>query len=230
MDEPRRMAISSWDEADRPREKFATLGGGALSKAELLAILVGSGSATQSAVELMRQILSDCEDNLNILGRRSIDELCAYHGIGPAKAITILAACELGRRRESEGAERAVFDNAPAIYRYFRRYLADCPHEEAHALLLDNRLRLIRRVLIARGGLDSTTVDLRILLREALLSQAIHVVFCHNHPSGQLHPSEQDDRLTHRIRQGCEAVQLRLIDHLIFTDGGYYSYAERGRL
>lgn len=225
-----RLRIADWNEADRPREKFEALGANTLSKAELLAILIGSGTPEQSAVELMRHILRDYDDSLVRLGRTSIAELCRYKGVGPAKAITILAACELGRRRESEGVERETMDNAAAIYRYFRQHLTDTSVEEAHALLLDNRLRLIRSVLIARGGLNQTLVDVRVLLREALIHSAVHVVFCHNHPSGCVQPSREDDLLTQRLRTACEAVSLRLIDHLVFADTGYYSYAEAGKL
>lgn len=225
-----RLRITDWDEADRPREKFEAHGATALSKAELLAILIGSGSAEQSAVELMRHILRDCDDKLVKLGRMSIEELCRYKGVGPAKAITLLAACELGRRRESEGVERETMNSASIIYRYFRQHLADSSVEEAHALFLDNQLQFIRSSLIARGGINQTLVDVRILLREALLARAVHVVFCHNHPSGIATPSAEDDRLTQQIQTACQAVGLRFIDHLIFTDSGYYSYAESRRL
>lgn len=225
-----RLRIHEWNEADRPREKFEALGATALSKAELLAILIGSGTPEQSAVELMRSLLHDCDDQLVRLGRMSIAELCRYKGIGPAKAITILAACELGRRRESEGVEREVMNNAALIYRYFRQHLTDAHVEEAHALLLDNQLRIIRSALIARGGINQTLVDIRVLLREALLSRAVHLVFCHNHPSGHAQPSTEDDLLTQKIQQACEVVGIRMVDHLIFADTGYYSYAEEGRL
>lgn len=225
-----RLRIADWNEADRPREKFEAQGAAALSKAELLAILIGSGTPEQSAVELMRTILHDCDDQLVRLGRMSIAELCRYKGVGPAKAITILAACELGRRRESEGVEREVMNSASLIYRYFRQYLTDTPVEEAHALFLDNQLRLIRSALIARGGINQTIVDVRVLLREALLARAVHLVFCHNHPSGHPEPSVEDDRLTTQIQSACTAVGIRFLDHLVFADTGYYSYAEKGRL
>ena len=181
FDHPRKKAIHEWDTGDRPREKFMNEGADALSPAELLAILVGSGNDREDAVTLMQRLLDDCRGSLKRLGKRSIEELCAYRGIGPAKAVTVLAACELGARRHTEDADTEQFDCSQKIYRFFYEKLRDAPVEEAHVLLLNNNLRFIRSVQVCRGGIDSTTVDVRIVLREALVSNAVHIALCDNH-------------------------------------------------
>ena len=203
FDHPRKKAIHEWDTGDRPREKFMNEGADALSPAELLAILVGSGNDREDAVTLMQRLLDDCRGSLKRLGKRSIEELCAYRGIGPAKAVTILAACELGARRQTEDADTEQFDCSQKIYRFFYEKLRDAPVEEAHVLLLNNNLRFIR---------------------------SVQVCLCHNHPSGNPQPSRADDHLTDELRRACDAVQLRLIDHIVLADGNYYSYADAGRL
>ena len=226
-----RLSIARWAEADRPREKLASLGAGALTNAELLAILIGSGSPHESAVALMRRLMAHCEGHLSRLGKMGIEELCRYNGIGPAKAITLLAACELGRRRAAEPAEeRPKMDNAEKVYRYYLGRMQDLATEECHVLLLNQSLRLIGSKLVSRGGLTSTAVDVRCVLREALLAQATALVLCHNHPSGNARPSTQDDRLTQDMKRAAEAIQLRLVDHVIVCDGAWYSYAEEGRV
>lgn len=226
-----KLSINQWDEEDRPREKLAANGAETLSNAELLAILIGSGNAEESAVDLMRRILNGCGNNLNTLGKKGIEELCEYKGIGPAKAITIMAACEFGRRRAAEPQEeRPKVRSSKDIYNYFLPKMKDLPYEEGHVLLLNNQLTIIGSRLIGRGGLTAATVDLRIVLREALLSRATHIALCHNHPSGNPHPSREDDRLTENLRKGCEAIQVKLIDHVVVADGNYYSYADEGRI
>lgn len=227
---PRKKAIHEWCEDERPREKFMALGGTKLSSAELLAILVGSGNAQEDAVALMQRLLDDCSNSLRILGRRSIEELCAYNGIGPAKAITILAACELGTRHENEQFCPQRFGDAQSIYRYFYKKMRGLSVEEVHALFLNQSLGFIRSVLISKGGLNTSTIDVRVILREALVCDAVHIVVCHNHPSGNSLPSLQDDEVTDKIRQACTTMHLKLLDHLILTDGSYFSYAEKGLL
>lgn len=228
--EPRKKAIHEWEIHERPREKFIEAGGELLSSAELLAILVGSGNDREDAVTLMQRMLDDCRGSLKRLGKRSVEELCAYRGIGEAKAVTILAACELGARRHAEDVDIEQFDNSRKIYDYFYDKLRDLSVEEAHVLLLNQHLRFIRSVLVGRGGINTATVDVRVVLREALVSHAVHVVFCHNHPSGNPYPSAADDRLTADLKKACEAVSLRLIDHIVLSDGHYFSYADKGRL
>lgn len=224
-------SIAHWDEADRPRERLADLGASALSNAELLAILIGSGSTKESAVTLMRRILADCDDQLATLGKLSIDQLCAYKGIGQAKAITILAACELGKRRQSEQVmERFNVKSSQSLYEYFAPKLRDLAVEECHVLLLNNRLSVIGSRCVGRGGITGTVVDVRLVLREALLARATAIVLCHNHPSGSSRPSREDDTLTDRLQKAARTMDIRLIDHIVLADGNYYSYADEGKL
>lgn len=225
------IAINQWAEADRPREKLMAKGAEALSDAELLAILIGSGSTKESAVGLMQRILRDCDDNLNTLGKRTLHDLLAYNGIGEAKAITIIAACELGKRRQaSKAAERPDMGSAQAIYEYMLPKMQDLDTEEAWALLMNQRFHLIKAVRISRGGLSETAVDVRIILREALLANATVIALIHNHPSGNARPSGDDDRLTQRLKTACDTMRLYMADHVIVTDGKYYSYAEAGKI
>lgn len=226
-----KRSIAHWDEADRPRERLARLGPEALSAAELLAILIGSGNAEESAVDLMRRVMADCNNNLNTLGKKSINELCQYKGMGPAKAITLLAACELGKRRKAESAEQRLrVTNSKDIYEFFLPKLQDLATEECHVMLLNQNLRLIRSQCVSRGGLTGTVVDVRLVLEAAILAHATHMALCHNHPSGSPQPSNADDRLTQRMKRAAEAVDIRLIDHIVLADGCYYSYNDEGRL
>lgn len=226
-----KLNINQWAEEDRPREKMMLHGAGALSNAELLAILIGSGSTDESAVELMRKVLADYRNSLSELGKSGVEELCRYKGIGPAKAITLLAASELGRRRKEEGTlERLQIRSSEDIYRLFYPLMCDLPVEECWVLLLNQAGKVIDRIRISQGGLASTAVDIRCVLREALVRRAVSMVLCHNHPSGNLCPSREDDRLTESLRQAAVTVNLRLLDHVIVTDGKYYSYADEGRI
>lgn len=226
-----KLSINHWSEADRPREKLERLGPAALSDAELLAILIGSGSAKESAVDLMRRVLADCNNNLNTLGKKSVKELQQYHGMGPAKAVTILAACELGKRRkDTEAEQRADLGSATAIYNYMHPRLQDLDVEEFHVLLLNQSFKLIKAVCISHGGITETAVDVRVIMKEAILNNATVLVACHNHPSGNLQPSSQDDNLTRNLKRACETMRIYFLDHVIVTDGNYFSYHEQGRL
>ncbi len=226
-----KLAIKEWNPEDRPREKLAALGADALTNAELLAILIGSGSENETSVSLMQRVLHDCDDNLSSLGKLSLHELTAYRGIGPAKAITIMAAMELGRRRAaSRPADRPQITSSQSIYDLMAEKLRDLHTEECHVILLNNALRLIGTKCVSRGGLTGTTVDVRLVLREALLVRATSIALCHNHPSGTLKPSRADDELTRRLSEAAAQVDIKLIDHLIITDGAYYSYNDQGRL
>lgn len=227
----KKLSITDWAMEDRPREKMMRIGAENLSNAELLAILIGSGSINESAVELMKRILNDCGNNLNTLGKMTVDQLEEYKGMGPAKAITVLAACELGKRRQQEkAAERMSINNAADIYNLMHPTLQDLDIEEFHALYMNQNFKLIKRFRISHGGLTETAVDVRIIIREALLCNATVMAVCHNHPSGNTTPSRQDDQLTERIRKACETMRIYLEDHVIITDGNYYSYREHGRL
>lgn len=228
---PHKLNINQWAEEDRPREKLARYGAEALSDAELLAILIGSGSTKESAVDLMRRVLSDCNNNLNTLGKKSIHDLQEYNGVGEAKAITILAACELGKRRQLEKAEeRQDLSSATAIYNHLHPMMQDLDVEEAWILLMNQNFKLIKKQRISHGGISETAVDVRIIVKEAILNNATIVALAHNHPSNSLRPSAFDDRLTEQVKKACELMRLHFADHVIITDGNYYSYREEGRL
>ena len=225
-----KLNINQWAEEDRPREKMMALGAEALSNAELLAILIGSGSTKESAVDLMKKVLNDCHNSLNTLGKKTVRDLCTYNGIGEAKAISILAACELGKRRQQETPEeRPKLDTATKIYNEMHPQMQDLDVEEFWVLLLNQNNRLIKKVRISRGGISETTVDIRIIMKEAVLVNATILAVCHNHPSGKLAPSKADDDLTRSIKQACELMRIHFMDHIIITDGQYYSYHELGR-
>lgn len=225
------MNITDLSQDDRPREKFAAHGAATLSKAELLAILIGSGNTEENAVQLMQRVMNDCQGSLATLGNMGIDSLCRYKGMGPAKAISVLAACELGRRRMAEGMElRPQLTSSADIFAYMTPRLKGTPVEECHAILLNNHLRVVGCKLISRGGITGTVVDVRLVLREALLCNATHLALCHNHPSGNPQPSGEDDRLTQKLKAAAATMDLRLIDHIILTDEAYFSYQDEGRL
>jgi DNA repair protein RadC len=226
-----KLNINQWAEEDRPREKLMRLGPSALTDAELLAILVGSGSTKEDAVTLMRHILADCNNNLNTLGKLTIRDLCKYNGVGEAKAITILAACELGKRRQSgKPEERPDLGTATLIYNYMHPQLQDLDVEEFWLLLMNQNHRLIKQIRISHGGITETAVDIRIIIREAVLANATMLAICHNHPSGSLRPSSMDNDLTTSIQRACQLMRIKFLDHVIITDGAYYSYRETGRV
>ena len=226
-----KLTIANWAEDDQPREKLRDKGPQALSNAELLAILIGSGTPGVSAVELMQTVLSDCKNNLNTLGKMTIRQLMNYKGIGEAKAITILAACELGKRRQAESPEeRPDLSTATKVYRHMHPLMQDLDTEEFWVLLLNQNHRLIKHLKIAHGGISEVTVDIRIIMREAILANATILAVCHNHPSGNIQPSKADDALTQSIRNACQLMRIHFMDHIIITDGLYFSYHEAGRL
>ena len=227
MDE--KLTISQWAEEDRPREKLMQQGAFALSNAELLAILIGSGNTEESAVGLMRRVLDRYHNSLNELGKASIEDLCRFKGIGPAKAVTVLAASELGKRRAEETPkERKLIRCSKDIYELFHPLMCDLPVEECWILLLNQSSKVIDRMRISQGGLAATQVDVRCILREALLKRAVSLVVCHNHPSGNARPSAEDNRLTERMQQACKMMNFHFLDHVIVTDGKYYSYRDEG--
>ena len=226
-----KLNINEWAVEDRPREKLLRLGAEALTNAELLAILIGSGSTTESAVDLMKHVLGDCGNNLNQLGKLTVRQLTAYHGVGEAKAVTILAACELGKRRQKERAlERTQLNSAVAIYDFMLPQMQDLDVEAAWVLFMNQNFKLLRCMRLSRGGITETSVDVRVVMKEALLSGATVLALCHNHPSGNVKPSTDDDRITRRVQQACELMRIHFLDHLVITDGLYYSYQESGRL
>ena len=226
-----KLTIAHWSEDDQPREKLRDKGPEALSNAELLAILIGSGTPGTSAVELMQTVLNSCKNNLNTLGKMTIRELMAFKGIGEAKAITILAACELGKRRQMETPEeRPDLGTATRIYNHMHPVLQDLDVEEFWLLLMNQDYRLIKKMRIAHGGITEVAVDIRTIMREAVLNNATILAVCHNHPSGSLRPSQADNNITTSLQQACSVMRIKFLDHVIITDGSYFSYHESGRL
>lgn len=226
-----KLNIGQWAAEDRPRQKLDTLGAEALTNAELLSILIGTGSRQEDAVRLCARVLRDCGNNLNTLGKRTAAELMQYNGLGFSKVMTILAAVELGRRRQQERAEETPdLGTATRIYNYMHPRLADLPTEEFWVLLMNQNYRLIKAVRISQGGITETLADVRVIMKECVLNNATVLAVCHNHPSGNVTPSRPDDELTRAINKACELMRLHFADHVIITDGQYYSYHEQGKI
>lgn len=226
-------AIKNLAAEDRPREKAASKGFRALTTAELLAILIGSGSRGESVVDLCQRILNANDNKLYNLGRRNIQDLTEmFHGIGEAKATTILAALEIARRYREEkgGEERLQLTDSKSVYEYIKYELWDLNHEEFWIITLNRAKRITGRFQISQGGTASTDVDIKILLKTALQQLADCIIAVHNHPSGNIHPSRQDDIITENIRKGCSAIGIPLLDHIIVSRSGYFSYMDNGKL
>ena len=224
------VSIKDWSDDDRPREKLMLKGKHALSNAELLAILLGSGSRSRSAVDLAKEILRSVDNNLKELGKVSIDELISrFHGVGEAKAITIAAAMELGRRRGL-----AKIKNRPEIrgsrdaYNVLAPLLADLHHEEFWVLMLNRGNQVLKRIQVSLGGVSGTVVDAKIVFKKALAIPASAIILCHNHPSGNLRPSKPDIEITKKIKAGAELIDIKVLDHLIISERGYFSFADEG--
>jgi DNA repair protein RadC len=226
-----KISIKAWAEQDRPREKLLANGRRLLSDAELIAILIGSGNRNESAVELSKRILNHYDQNLNALGKLSVQELCKFKGIGEAKAISIIAALELGRRRkEEENPVASKISSSKDIYQFLASYFSDLPHEEFWILLLNRANKIITRILISKGGQAGTVADPKIIFKAALEHHAAFVVLAHNHPSGNLKPSGADIQLTKKIAEAALLLDMVVLDHLIFADSGYFSFADEGLL
>ena len=224
-----KLNINQWAAEDRPREKMMQKGAEALSDAELLAILIGSGNTEESAVALMQRVLAACNNDLSQLGKWEVRDFSRFKGFGPAKSITIMAALELGKRRKlQERSERTAIRSSADIYELFHPLLCDLPTEEFWVLLLNQAAKVIDKVRISRGGIDQTTADVRTILREALLQRAVQIVLIHTHPSGNPSPSHADRSLTELVRKAAQTMNIRLTDHIIVTDGKYYSFNDEG--
>ena len=224
-----KLNINQWAAEDRPREKMMQKGAEALSDAELLAILIGSGNPEESAVALLQRVLAACNNDLSQLGKWEVRDFSRFKGFGPAKSITIMAALELGKRRKlQERSERTTIRSSADIYELFHPLLCDLPTEEFWVLLLNQAAKVIDKVRISRGGIDQTTADVRTILREALLQRAVQIVLIHNHPSGNPSPSHADRSLTELVRKAAQTMNIRLTDHIIVTDGKYYSFNDEG--
>lgn len=228
---PTSFGIKSWAEEDRPREKLLQKGRAALSDAELMAILLGSGTAKLSAVDVAKLVLSAAGNDLNALARFSVKELMRQKGIGEAKAITIVAALELGRRRkEADAPARTTITSSRDIYRVVRPYLQDLPHEEFWVVLLNRANVVMRTVAVSRGGVAGTVADPKLIFKEALEQLASSIILVHNHPSGNKNPSAADIALTRKLKDAGHFLDLPILDHLIYTDTGYFSFADEGML
>lgn len=229
MKNTNKLTICQWAEEDRPREKMMAKGTNALSDAELLAILIGSGNTEESAVELMRRILVSCHNDLNELAHWDVRDYSRFKGFGPAKSITIMAALELGKRRKlQEVKERATIGCSKDIYEMFHPLMCDLELEEFWVLLMNQANKVIDRVRMSTGGIAGTFVDVRSILREALLQRATQIAVIHNHPSGNCCPSKEDRVLTQRIQSAAQTMNIGLVDHVVVCDGKYYSFADEG--
>jgi DNA repair protein RadC len=226
-----KISIKSWAEEDRPREKLSGQGRRALTDAELIAILIGSGSRDETAVELSKRILHHYDNDLNKLGKAGISELSKFKGIGEAKAISIIAALEIGRRRGDS--EIKVLDEVKSSrdgYNIMRRHLIDLNHEEFWIMLIGRSNKVLAKELVSKGGLSGTVADPKIIFHMALQHQASALIMVHNHPSGNLKPSREDLVLTKKIADAGRMLDINVLDHLIITDGGYFSFGDEGLL
>ncbi|MEO7976294.1 DNA repair protein RadC [Flavobacterium sp.] len=220
--------ITNWSEDDRPREKLMLKGKNVLSDAELIAILIGSGSRNESAVDLSKRILASV-DTLNSLGKMSLAQLTNFKGIGEAKAIAIIAALELGRRRRAEDAVELVkITSSKLVFEMMQPIIGELPHEEFWVLFLNNSNKVISKSQLSKGGISGTIVDVRLVFKMALENGATALILCHNHPSGTLQPSEADKQITKKLKLAGESLDVKVLDHLIITETKYYSFADEG--
>jgi DNA repair protein RadC len=225
------LKITDWAVEDRPREKLIQNGTSSLSDAELLAILISSGTKTKSAVDLGRELLAMVNNNLNNLGKLSIADLKKIHGIGNARAVTISAALELGRRRKlTEIPDVLQIKCSKDVADIFQPLLSDLLHEEFWILFLNRSNRVINRMKLSQGGISGTVTDVRMVMKKAIEYLASGIIVCHNHPSGNLNPSESDSKITQKIKEAGNLLDVQLLDHLIISDKDYYSFADNGML
>jgi DNA repair protein RadC len=229
MEEYHRLNIKDWAIEDRPREKLLYRGISSLSDAELLAILIGSGNQEETAVELSRRIMEYVKNNLNELGKLNVENLKTFKGIGDAKAITIVAAMELGRRRSHSSAlEMNKITGSNDVACYLRPIIGDIPHEEFWVLFLNRQNKVIDKQRLSQGGLTGTVIDVRMILKMAIEKHATALIFAHNHPSGNLDASDADRKITKQLKEAGAIMDIPLLDHLIITQGGYFSFADEG--
>jgi len=226
-----KYSIRQWAKDDRPREKLLSKGSEALSDSELLAILINQGSKEKSAVELAKEVIRLGKNNLNELGKVSIKEMMKIKGIGPAKAICIAAALELGRRRQAGSSlEKPIVSNSGDVANYLQTVLKDYRHEVFAVIFLNRANKINHFEIVSKGGITGTVADPRIILKKALEEDAVSVILCHNHPSGSLKPSKADEELTVKIKEAAKYFDIKVIDHIIVSDNGYYSFADEGIL
>lgn len=231
MNELEKLTIKSWALDDRPREKMLAKGKTALSDAELIAILIGSGNRNESAVGLAKRILQSVNSNINELAKLSVENLSTFKGIGEAKAIAIITALELGKRRQLETAlEQPKINSSKAVFNLMQPVIGDLPHEEFWVLFLNNSNKVLSQFQISKGGLTATVVDVRLLFKRALELACVGIIVCHNHPSGKLQPSNADKQITQKIKDAGVTLDIKLLDHLIITQKAYFSFADEGIL
>lgn len=227
--EPTNFSIKNWAEDDKPREKLMLKGKQALSDAELIAILIGSGSRNESAVDLSKRILKSVDNNLNALGKLSLKQLMEFKGIGEAKAISIAAAMELGRRRrEEETVELKKVTSSKAVFEIMQPIIGELPHEEFWVLYLNNSNKVIYKAQLSKGGITGTVVDVRLIFKTALEQNATSIILSHNHPSGKLQASDADLQITKKLKAAGEQLDIKVLDHIIVTENGYLSFQDEG--
>lgn len=225
------VPIHEWAEDDRPREKLLLKGKHSLSDAELIAILMGSGSKSESAVDLAKRILKSSKDNLIELSKLGVKDLVKFKGVGEAKAISIIAALELGKRRRMEEAlEKKKIGSSIDVFEYFSGILSDSAYEAFYILLLNRANKILREIQISEGGMSGTVADPKKIFKLALEQNAAAIILCHNHPSGNIKPSDADIKLTHKLKSAGEMLDLPVIDHIILGEENYYSFADEGKL
>jgi len=221
--------ITNWSEDDKPREKLMLKGKSALSDAELIAILIGSGSRSESAVDLSKRILASVDNNLHALGKLSLSQLMNFKGIGEAKAISIIAALELGRRRRTQDAEELKkVTSSKIIFEIMQPIIGELPHEEFWIIYLNNSNKVISKSQLSKGGITGTLVDIRIVFKTALEMGATGLILCHNHPSGTLVPSDADKQITAKLKLAGDSLEIKVLDHLIVTEKSYFSFVDEG--
>ncbi len=231
MTKPDNLSIKNWASEDRPREKLLLKGIQSLSDSELIAIILGSGTRELTAVELAKKLLQKADNNLNKLGKFSVQELMKFKGIGEAKAISIVAAMELGKRRKlSEIMDKPSIKSSKDVYEIFHPLLADLPYEEFWILLLNRSNRIINKSKISQGGVAGTVIDTKLILKTAIEQLASSIILCHNHPSGNLNPSEADVDITKKLKAASEYMDIKLLDHVIVADHAYFSFIDEGRI
>jgi DNA repair protein RadC len=231
QEKPASFSIKNWSQDDQPREKLLYKGKAVLSDAELVAILIGSGNRDESAVDLCKRILASVDNNLNALGKLSIKQLTEFKGIGDAKAITIAAALELGRRRRGEEViEKKKITSSASVFELMQPVIGELQHEEFWIVYLNNSNKIIQKNQLSKGGITGTLVDVRLVLKNALEFGATGLILAHNHPSGTLKPSEADKQITQKLKNAAESLDIKVLDHLIVTENAYFSFADENIL
>jgi DNA repair protein RadC len=231
QEKPTSLSIKFWSDGDKPREKLVQKGRSILSDAELIAILIGSGSRNESAVQLSKRILASVNNNLNELGKLSIKQLVQFKGIGEAKAVTIAAALEMGRRRRGEDAQKITkITSSKSVFELLQPLMGELQHEEFWIVYLNNSNKVLHKAQLSKGGITGTLVDVRLVMKQALEFGAVGLILAHNHPSGTLKPSAADTQITQKLKRSAEVLDIKVLDHLIITQKDYYSFADQGIL